>query len=107
MQDSTPLYERLQFLAITSSNIDEFFCKRVGGLMRQAAAGTKNLKASAIHKRPPERQLDLIARVRSCSVCFVLLHMLLRVALKRFHDALTSGPLVNADAMLHISSLFA
>lgn len=71
LQDATPLYERLQFLAITSSNIDEFFCKRVGGLMRQAAAGTNHLKSASIHKRPPERQLDLIARVRSRTLSFV------------------------------------
>lgn len=62
-QESTPLHERLQFLAITSSNLDEFFAKRVGGLMRQAAAGTKNLKSGSPFKRSPEQQLDLIARV--------------------------------------------
>lgn len=50
-QESTPLLERLQFIAIVSSNLDEFFAKRVGGLMRQVAAGSSNLKARSCLRR--------------------------------------------------------
>ena len=35
----TPLLERAKFLAIFTSNLDEFYMKRVGGLKRQVAAG--------------------------------------------------------------------
>jgi polyphosphate kinase len=35
----TPLLERVKFLSITGSNLDEFFMKRIGGLMQQVAAG--------------------------------------------------------------------
>jgi polyphosphate kinase len=35
----TPLLERVGFLAIFNSNLDEYFQKRVGGLKRQIAAG--------------------------------------------------------------------
>lgn len=60
-----PLFEKLKFLAITTSNLDEFFCKRVGGLMRQREAGLENLVK--MKKRwPPSYQLELIAKVRHC-----------------------------------------
>ena len=34
-----PLFERVRFLSITQSNLDEFVRKRVGGLQRQVDAG--------------------------------------------------------------------
>jgi polyphosphate kinase len=54
-----PLLERLKFIAITSSNLDEFFRKRVGGLKRQQAAGIANL---TLPGWTPDLQLELIAR---------------------------------------------
>ena len=54
-----PLLERLKFIAITSSNLDEFFLKRVGGLKRQQAAGVANL---TIDGWTPDFQIRLIAR---------------------------------------------
>ena len=55
-----PLAERLKFLGITGSNLDEFIRKRVGGLQRQRAAGVANLR---LQGWTPEHQLDLIGKV--------------------------------------------
>jgi polyphosphate kinase len=57
LDDRTPLLERVFFTAITGSNLDEFFRKRVGGLKRQAAAG---VTAPSPDGRTPEEQLALI-----------------------------------------------
>lgn len=57
IDERTPLLERVRFLAITSSNLDEFFRKRVGGLKRQAAAGVRVLSPDG---RTPHEQLELI-----------------------------------------------
>lgn len=57
MDDRTPLLERVRFLSITSSNVDEFFRKRVGGLKRQAAAGVRVLSPDG---RTAQEQLVLI-----------------------------------------------
>ncbi len=59
LDDRNPLLERLKFVAITSSNLDEFFRKRVGGLKRQQAAGVANLN---LHGWTPDLQMRLIAR---------------------------------------------
>ena len=59
LDSRTPLLERLKFLAITASNLDEFFRKRVGGLKRQKAAGIANL---TLRGWAPDVQLELIAK---------------------------------------------
>ncbi len=50
----TPLLERIKFLAIVSSNLDEFFMKRIGGLKQQVGAGLHNL---TIDGRTPKQQI--------------------------------------------------
>jgi len=51
---SVPLLERVNFIGITCSNLDEFFQKRVGGLKRQQHAGVSEL---TVDGRTPEEQL--------------------------------------------------
>ena len=42
LDEGNPLLERLKFLAITASNIDEFFMKRIGGLSSRPPPGCRN-----------------------------------------------------------------
>jgi polyphosphate kinase len=55
---SEPLLERAKFLAIFSSNLDEFYMVRVAGLKRRAEAGLSVRSADGLS---PTEQLTLIA----------------------------------------------
>ncbi len=56
---ATPLLERVKFLSISSSNLDEFFMKRVGGLKRHVAYG---VSAKSSDGQTPEMQLAMIMK---------------------------------------------
>ncbi|MFL5342177.1 MAG: polyphosphate kinase 1, partial [Gemmataceae bacterium] len=51
-----PLLERLKFLAIFASNLDEFFMVRVGGLQQKVGAGI--IRGSGADRMPPREQLE-------------------------------------------------
>jgi polyphosphate kinase len=51
---SNPLLERLKFMAIFDSNLDEFFMKRIGGLKQQLASNLRELPPDS---RTPRQQL--------------------------------------------------
>lgn len=53
--ERTPLLERVKFMAIVSSNLDEFFMKRIGGLKQQIGARVREL---SVDGRSPEQQLS-------------------------------------------------
>jgi polyphosphate kinase len=58
-----PVLERLKFLAITASNLDEFFMKRIGGLKQQVAAG---FRERTVDGRTPEQQIaESFAEIRA------------------------------------------
>lgn len=48
LRDDLPLLERVKFLAITASNLDEFFQVRIGGLMLMKRSGRKTPDASGL-----------------------------------------------------------
>ncbi len=56
----TKLLERLKFIAIVCSNLDEFFMKRIGGLKQQVGAGLSGL---SLDGRTPRQQIDECHRI--------------------------------------------
>jgi polyphosphate kinase len=67
--ERVPLLERIKFLAIADSNLDEFVMKRIGGLKQQVGAGLRNRTPDG---RTPSEQIaacyevirDLVVRER-------------------------------------------
>ncbi|MFW2366335.1 MAG: RNA degradosome polyphosphate kinase, partial [Desulforhopalus sp.] len=53
--ERNPLLERVFFLAVVGSNLDEFFMKRIGGLKQQVGASVKSL---SVDGRLPQEQID-------------------------------------------------
>lgn len=60
--EDNPLLERLKFLAIFESNLDEFYMVRVSGLIEQEASGYKELTPDGL---TPKEQLLKIAQMVS------------------------------------------
>lgn len=58
LDSRTPLLERLKFMAIFSSNLDEFYMVRVAGLKQQVEANVNKLTADG---RDPSQQLTAIS----------------------------------------------
>src|SRR4051812_17144337 len=58
---SVPLLERLKFLAIFESNLDEFFMVRVGGLQQKVQANIPF--GSGADRTPPPVQLQRIGEM--------------------------------------------
>lgn len=57
LNEELPLLERLKFLAIVSSNLDEFFMIRVAGLMQAREAGVRRRDVAGL---TPAQQLEAI-----------------------------------------------
>ena len=90
--EAVPLLERVKYLAIFSSNLDEFFMKRVGGLQRQRAA---HVTERSLDGMTPGEQLEAIHRyvkpmLEAHTACWYHdLHPALKgqgVAIRRYKD---------------------
>jgi polyphosphate kinase len=105
LDDRTPLLERLKFLAIFSSNLDEFYQVRVAGLRRQVAAGVLHTPADGMS---PSAQLEAIevkvrAMIASARDC---LHDVLLPALDRFDVRLVEMQSLTSDELLEMDRFF-
>ncbi len=60
-KDSNPLFEKLKFLAISSSNLDEFFMIRVSGLIAQIRENYDKLEISG--KSPLEQIKEIQEKI--------------------------------------------
>src|SRR3954468_23351396 len=67
-----PMLERVKFISIVASNIDEFFQKRIGGLKQQVGAQLHSVTPDG---RSPQQQivdcLDLITRLETKKIQIV------------------------------------
>src|SRR5438552_2663043 len=61
IDDRNPLLERLKFLAICNTNLDEFYMVRVAGLRQQVAAGVHHIPPDGMS--PADRLAAINARV--------------------------------------------
>src|SRR5450755_3192304 len=61
LDPTVPLLERIKFLAIFASNLDEFFMVRVGGLQQKVQAGIA--VGSGADRMAPRDQLAAISQI--------------------------------------------
>jgi polyphosphate kinase len=101
----TPLLERLKFLAIFSTNLDEFYQVRVAGLRRQVAAGVAPTPADGL---TPQEQLEAIdQRVRALTAeARATLHDELLPALAEQDVRLVSMADLGRDEWLAVDAYF-
>ena len=103
--ESVPLLERLRFLCISSSNLDEFFEIRVAGLKQLLELGSGQFAADAL---PLQEQLALIHEraIRLCTDQYRCLNDVLMPALEAEGISLQGRAAWSAAAVRWLESYF-
>lgn len=101
----TPLLERVKFLSILSSNLDEFFMVRVAGLMQQIERGVED---RSVDGRLPGAQLSAIGAEYAALVddAYRLYHEDLLPALTASGIRIVSCPSLNDDQKRELECYF-
>ncbi|MFC5675979.1 RNA degradosome polyphosphate kinase [Aeromicrobium endophyticum] len=91
--ESLPLLERVRFLAIFASNLDEFFMVRVAGLKRRIAAGVAVPSASGLNPR------NVLTRSLEATQDLMVRHA------ETYHDHLVPALAAEGIELLHWDAL--
>jgi polyphosphate kinase len=70
LDERTPLLERLKFLAIFTSNLDEFYMKRVGAMRTRAYAGRSPAAVEQFHAHMERLRAMLFPMLQQQAACF-------------------------------------
>jgi len=85
---ANPILERVKFLAIVGSNLDEFFMKRIGGLKQQLGAGVHDL---TVDGRTPDQQIhDSVDLVREIQASIRKVYLDLKEELRDYDITISS-----------------
>lgn len=105
LDSRTPLLERLKFMSIFGSNLDEFFMVRVAGLKQQVEAQVSKLTPDG---RTPQDQLDDICAVLQPMITQQHDHFetVLRQEMSNNGIYLLDYPDLNADQRHYLTSYF-
>jgi polyphosphate kinase len=103
--ERTPLLERLKFLAIFGSNLDEFYMVRVAGLRRQLSAGVLQTPADGLTAAEQLELADARARVLN-ERARVLLHDVLLPRLAEVGIDLLKPDQLTGDERARIDEFF-
>jgi polyphosphate kinase len=103
---SVPLLERLKFLAIFESNLDEFFMVRVGGLQQKVQAGITY--GSGADRMPVTQQLEHIGQAvrRMTDECYRCLMQDVLPALEREGIVLRAARDLTEEDRRHLDGVF-
>ncbi len=70
LDERTPLLERLKFLAIFTSNLDEFYMKRVGAMRTRAYAGRSPAAVEQFHAHMERLRAVIFPMLEEQAACF-------------------------------------